>query len=406
VIVEFKNAQGIIVGTPVRYRGVPIGKVIQLRQGARSVEVRVEISSGDLLIPADARIAVNQSGLVSSAYLDITPTSELTEQALAMNPHGKDCDSRVIVCKGDRLKGVPGRSIDQLIQIASRLAERLNDDELFKVLKDVAKNSSDAAAGVAKLTNELAELSKVSKQELQAVSGSVRQTTVALNRTLEQTSQTVERFGKTADQLTLTASQVSSLLEANRSTLILTLDNLNQTTRQLRIAMTELTPAISRISQGELLANLEALSANTAKASANLRDVTNLLNSPSNLLMLQQTLDSARSTFQNVEKITSDLDELTGDPQLRQNLRNLINGLSGLVSSTQQLEQQTDLVYTLSTLASATSTPSTTPLQAGPVTVSIELQRSPTSPLIITPLSVTSPATKPAVVQPANQSTD
>jgi len=370
-IVEFENAQGIIVGTPVRYRGVPVGKVVRLSQGTHTVQVKVEILSGDLLIPADAKIAANQSGLVSSSYIDITPTKDLAEQAVAMTPHSSNCNSKVIVCQGARLKGVPGRSIDQLIKITSRLAERLDDDELFKALKDVAKNSSNAAAGVAKLTNELADLSKVSKDELKTL-------TVTLNRTLDKTSQTVERFGTTADQLTLTASQVSSLLEANRSTLILTLDNLNQTTRQLRVAMSELTPAISRVSRGELLTNLEALSANTAKASANLRDVTNLLNSPTNLLMLQQTLDSARSTFQNVEKITSDLDELTGDPKLRQNLRNLINGLSGLVSSTQQLQQQTQLAYTLSTLAEVTAAqPDATGSQKQPIAVSLEVQRSP-----------------------------
>jgi len=62
--------------------------------------------------------------------------------------------------------------------------------------------------------------------------------------------------------------------------------------------------------------------------------------------VLQQTLDSARVTFQNAQKITSDLDELTGDPAFRENIRQLINGLSGLVSSTQQLQQQVEVAET------------------------------------------------------------
>lgn len=114
-----------------------------------------------------------------------------------------------------------------------------------------------------------------------------------------------------------------------------------------------MTPTLNRVNQGELIQNLETLSANAAQASANLRDVSNALNNPTNLLVLQQTLDSARVTFQNTQKITSDLDELTGDPALRDNLRQLINGLSGLVSSTQQLEQQVQVAQTLDSLKAA-----------------------------------------------------
>jgi phospholipid/cholesterol/gamma-HCH transport system substrate-binding protein len=82
-----------------------------------------------------------------------------------------------------------------------------------------------------------------------------------------------------------------------------------------------------------------------------------------------------------VEKITSDLDELTGDPQLRQNLRLLINGLSGLVSSTQQLEQQTQLAYTLSTLAEVTAAqPDAKGKPAQSLSLSLEVQRLPGQP--------------------------
>jgi phospholipid/cholesterol/gamma-HCH transport system substrate-binding protein len=53
---------------------------------------------------------------------------------------------------------------------------------------------------------------------------------------------------------------------------------------------------------------------------------------------LRETLDSARATFANAKKITADLDELTGDPKLRSNIRNLINGLGGLLSTAPNLD--------------------------------------------------------------------
>ena len=70
-------------------------------------------------------------------------------------------------------------------------------------------------------------------------------------------------------------------------------------------------------------------------------------------MLLQQTLDSARLTFENTQKITSDLDELTGDPTFRQNLRQLVNGLSGLVSSTQQMQEQVKVAANLESMKAA-----------------------------------------------------
>ncbi|MDA0867028.1 MAG: MCE family protein, partial [Cyanobacteria bacterium] len=108
------------------------------------------------------------------------------------------------------------------------------------------------------------------------------------------------------------------------------------------------------VNDGEFIANLELLSANAAiaavnlsAASADVRDITGSLNNPENLLLIQQTLESARDVFQGAQKVLSDVDELTGDPALRNNLRNLINCLSYPLSSSQLLEQQTRLAVAL-----------------------------------------------------------
>ncbi len=93
--------------------------------------------------------------------------------------------------------------------------------------------------------------------------------------------------------------------------------------------------------------NLEQLIQNTRVMTANLRDASEALTDPQTILLLQQTLDAARVTFQNAQKLTADLDEVTGDPQFRLNLRQLVNGLSSLVSSTQMLEQQVAVAQSL-----------------------------------------------------------
>jgi phospholipid/cholesterol/gamma-HCH transport system substrate-binding protein len=144
------------------------------------------------------------------------------------------------------------------------------------------------------------------------------------------------------------------LVSSNRSSLVSTLDNINQTSAQLQSVVGKLAPAIE---EGNLVENLQTLSANAAEASGNLRNLTDAVGSSENVVLLQQTLDSARSTFQNAQKITADLDELTGDPAFRENLKNLVNNLSGLVSSTQQLQQQTQLAQELAPMEGSPASP-------------------------------------------------
>lgn len=183
---------------------------------------------------------------------------------------------------------------------------------------------------------------------------------------------TLNNVNLTASEMARLAATVNTLVESNHSSLVATLDNVNQMSVDLSLATRNLTPlletanqTLSNVDRGlgslersSLLTNLEAisqnavtLSANAAEASENLRAVTGTANDPTNRLLLQQTLDSARSTFQNVQKITSDLDDLTGDPEFRDNIRRLVNGLSGLVSYTQQLENQVQTAQTLEPLA-------------------------------------------------------
>lgn len=342
--IEFANIAGMQEGAPVRYRGVTVGRITSIKPGPNGVEVDIEISPADLVIPRDVTVEANQSGLIGETYIEITPREVLQDPAkIAAKPLDSDCNPGLIVCDQAKLQGEIGVSPDQLIRYSIRFSELYSDPKFFAKIDRVVQNSAEATAGVSKLTQEFSLLTRAVRQEVGTFSNTARSA------------------ARAADQVGLTASQVNSLLAANRVTLVSTLDNLNATSAQLRSSVSQLSPILSRVEQGELLRNLETLSANAAQASANLRDVSVALNSPTNLTVLQETLDSARATFQNAQKITADLDELTGDPAFRDNLRNLVNGLSGLVSSTQQLHQQAQLAQVLSPAATSATEPQQLP---------------------------------------------
>jgi len=358
VTVEFATTGGVQPGSPVRYRGVTVGRISRISPNPNGVAIQIDIAPADLIIPRDSEVTVNQSGLLGETVLDIIPRKPLPDGVVAAKPLDRDCNKEIILCEGSRINGTLGISTDELVRASIKFATVYSDPQFTGNINSLTKNSSDAAAQIVILSKEVTALVKSARQEVGTFSG------------------TAKSISNAATQFGLTIGQVNSLITANRATLVSTLDNLNQTSGQLRLTVTRLSPTLDRIQQGQLIQNLETLSANAAQASINLRDVSVRLNNPSNLTVLQQTLDSARATFQNAQKITADLDELTGDPQLRNDLRNLIKGLSGLTSSTQQLQQQAQVAQVLAPYAE-TSPQSTTTLEA--TEPSFGITRSPSS---------------------------
>ena len=331
VYADFAAINGVQTGSPVRYRGVNVGRIANIVPGPNGVEVKLEISRADLVIPKDSDLSVNQTGLLGETVLDITPRREIPEASVSSRPLDRDCDRDLILCQNSRIKGVLGISTDELIRATIRFADVYSSPQFTGNINSLTKNSSEAASEIARLSREVTGLVKSARTEVGTFSATARS------------------IGNTANQATLTIAQVSDLITANRSTLVSTLDNLNATSGEIRTSVARLSPILNQVEGSKLISNLETLSANAAQTSANLRDASATLNNPTTVTMLQQTLDSARATFENTQKITSDLDELTGDPKLRDNLRRLINGLSGLVSSTQQLQQQAQIAQILAT---------------------------------------------------------
>jgi len=368
VIIEFANAGGMQKGTLVRYRGVKVGSISKIQPGLNSVEVEVDISQPELKIPRDVLVETNQSGLISESIIDITPKATLIQATDVAKPTEKNCNSQIILCNGSRLKGQVGISVDELIRSSTALSVAYSNPKFYNTVNKTLESTSQAAANIAALSRELQVLSKNAQQQLGTFSATANSVQRATDKLSTSTNQTVNQFGSTAKQFSTTAQEfgttaktisstanqakslvtnLDNLVTTNRSTLVGTLNNLSQASNQLRVTVSSLSPTVNRFTQGKLLDNLETLSANAAQASTNLRDATKSFNDPNNRLLLQQTLDSARVTFENTQKITSDLDELTGDPAFRNNLRQLVNGLSTLVSSTEQMQQQVQIADTL-----------------------------------------------------------
>ena len=329
--VDFSTVAGMQPGAPVRYRGVQVGRIDAVRPGTNRARAILEIGSADLVIPRDAIVEANQIGLIGETSIDIVPQATLSAAALDMRPFGDACDPELIMCDGTLVQGVQGVSYDTLIRTTAKLAERFDNPELVAEIESLVRNTSDAAAGVTELTDEVTDLTVSIQTEL----GTLSRSAVA----------TTDSVAEAAQQFEMTAAQIETLLTTNQTSLSTTLTNISSASGQLQSVLSDLSPAFEN---GELATNLTVLSENAASASEDLRQISNSLNQDDTVVQLQRTLDSAYETFENARKITADLDALTGDPEFRENLRELVNGLNGLVSMTETLEQQTEIAQVFS----------------------------------------------------------
>jgi phospholipid/cholesterol/gamma-HCH transport system substrate-binding protein len=346
--VELPDTLGLDVGSPVRFRGVKVGEVTSLKAQTNGVLVTMDIKPATLLIPRESRIEAGQSGFIGQVALDFRPRLEAERVAVTdtLTPFEPNCDRTLILCDGDRLDGGVGANFDALIRATTNIATQLGETDLQQTLANLSTASRSVTQlsrgarvtlkDVSTAATGLSQLSQETRRQLQDVNG----VTTSITQAANQVGELGPKFSSAADQVGSAATEVTSLVQANRGTLVATLDNLSATSQDLKVVVGDLEPIIGRVEQGKLIENLETLAANGAQASETLNTFTTTLNDPAALLGVAQTLDSARVTFQNTQKITADLEQLTGNQEFRENLVRLINGLSKLLSSTQSLEQQ------------------------------------------------------------------
>ncbi len=337
----FANVSRLGVGAPVRFRGLEVGKVNRLVPVENGINVDVVVAPGDLAIPLDADFTVNQSGLIGESSVDIYMAGTYSEAPLPQ-PLERTCDDtdRDTICPGDRVEGFIGSSIDFFLRDATRLAADVSRTDLFAKIADAAESFEIAADELAVLSKDLSGLSK----DISGITGAIESELQTLTAAVDRTSAQV---GDATERIEALVASVNGIVDENRDEIVTIVTNVREASAQLSLVLADLTPAVETISDtiinadtDRLVADLTAATANAAAATESLKVFSESLNDSSNIALLQETLGSARATFANAEKITADLDELTGDPELRRNLRQLVEGLSDLVSSAEELERQ------------------------------------------------------------------
>ena len=379
----FSDAAGMLVGTRVDYRGVRVGQVVSVTPGPKGVAIEVEISPADRLIASNARIEARQSGLIGESSINIVPTAVVLPENVTHFPLDKNCDQTLIICNGSILKGEDAQDVNALIRSMMRLANFFSEPEITSAIRELAKQTPQSLADISQFSDEAAQLLKEINRDggvknLRRTINSVDQTAKDLSvfsRTATGTLQSVEAGGtipelnRSLRAVSGVAQQIQVFLAINDQRLGATLVSIKDTSDQLQNSVRQLEPPLSRLltqvdDQGTIanvnrtitnvdqaFVELQTIAGNANQLTKNLNEFSERLNDPQTILLLQQLLESARAAVQNLEKVTSDVDQLTGDPALRQQLIQLIQGLSNLVSSTDYLQKQVQYAHQLNKIS-------------------------------------------------------
>lgn len=344
ITVAFEDAGGLREGAKIRYRGIEVGSINSIIPRSNGIDVIFKIN-GNLRIPRDVQIQINLSGLLGETVVNIIPKKELTAEAESINPLSEECQkSQLILCNKERIKGQ--NSVD-LFSSLTRLSELYGSPEFYNNINSAVSNASLAGKKIAILSDELSNFSKDVKKDISKISNTADAFTNTANVTTEKINKLGDQFSTTSDQINLLITNLNDIISENRTNFSVAIANVSDTTKQLSDLVGELESTVGEVKSKVKETDTKKIVKNLEEFSENLKEISESLNQPTNLVTLQQTLDSARVTFENTAKITSDLDELTGDPEFRNNVKKLVDGLSNLVSYNENLQKQIELAKIL-----------------------------------------------------------
>lgn len=145
--IEFDNANGMMVGTPIKLRGIQVGTIQNLQLKSNCVLALAEIYSHKTMINKDSIFETTQTGLLNDTVIDIIPLKNV-ESCLNTSPISFSCNSSKIICNNTYILGDRGLNYDDLVRSTTRISQRFDDPGFFYLFYMFLTSSVEVAEGV------------------------------------------------------------------------------------------------------------------------------------------------------------------------------------------------------------------------------------------------------------------
>ena len=171
---EFNNASGLSKKSPVTYRGILVGSIEDISFTNESIQAKIVINNPEIILPRPAFARVVTNSFLGGDVQVALETSEKTIPKKTATPTSENCNSQLIICKGDI---ITGKQLSSLSNVTNRISQLLKESNQENLIENIV-NSIDQFD---KTQENLDELIYLSKQEILRVKPLIKEIYIAAN---------------------------------------------------------------------------------------------------------------------------------------------------------------------------------------------------------------------------------
>ncbi|AIQ96474.1 MlaD family protein [Prochlorococcus sp. MIT 0801] len=208
---SFKDASGLAKMSPVTYRGIIVGSVQNISFTPNTVETKIKLNNDNLILPKPviAKI-VTSSMLGGDAQLSLISLGKSLNKNELITVN-KDCPQKIILCSGDKIKGVKMVSISSLTEGINGIIGEADKQEIVNKVSESIQQFDRTQANL----DELVLLSKSELIRAKPIISELTKASFHLNNILEsldnpETLKDIQELASTSSSLTKKIDQMSS----------------------------------------------------------------------------------------------------------------------------------------------------------------------------------------------------
>ena len=208
---NFKDASGLAKMSPVTYRGIIVGSVQKINFTPTTVETKIKLNKNNLILPKPviAKI-VTSSMLGGDAQLSLVSLGKSLNKKELIKVK-KNCPSEIILCSGDKIKGVSMISMTSLTEGINGIIDEADRQAIVNKISESIDQFDRTQANL----DELVLLSKSELSRAKPIISELTNASIHLNNILEsldntKTLEDIKELASTTSSLTKKMDQISS----------------------------------------------------------------------------------------------------------------------------------------------------------------------------------------------------
>lgn len=208
VSASLSETGGLFENGEVTYRGVPVGRIDDLRATSDGVEVVLRIAGDAPAIPSDVQVVVANRSAIGEQYLDLRGSDQQGDQ----------------LSDGDRISGADAQlppSIDRLLRSGRDFLESVPRDDLATVIDETYEWTRDGSESLRRLTSTLGSFAETAEANFLVTSSLIRNSGKVLDTQLA-AQESIRSFSKDlallADTMATSDSDLRELIASTPKT--------------------------------------------------------------------------------------------------------------------------------------------------------------------------------------------